>query len=157
MVRLFCLVCMQNMSGTESNASRPDFRAKSGDFAVHADNFCLHTLFEPPWESWGYNQRDVQPFTPFVRPSYFCGRRENPRRANPQWLFMEHNRRSFGIDRFSYYFLGGKWICTIVGIARNCDCIGMWTIYDTPGICAWREPIPCQRAVGCHDLPGMGG
>jgi hypothetical protein len=39
----------QNMPGTESKAAQsdavaasPDFRAKSGDFAVHIDNLCLH-------------------------------------------------------------------------------------------------------------------
>jgi hypothetical protein len=47
----FLPVCKQNMSGTESKAAQndavaasPDFRAKSGDFAVQTDNLCLHTF-----------------------------------------------------------------------------------------------------------------
>jgi hypothetical protein len=31
-------VCMQTMSGAESNATSPGFRAKSGDFGFQADN-----------------------------------------------------------------------------------------------------------------------
>jgi hypothetical protein len=48
----FPTVCKQNMSGTESKAAQsdavaasPDFRAKSGDFAVQTDNLCLHTSY----------------------------------------------------------------------------------------------------------------